>query len=172
MNGGNAMGYTTEFIGTFTINRPVSEDVASLFRGLTNTRRMKRDNAYLIEHGYGDCGIDGEFFVEDLENYGQDSCLESIIEYNFPPSTQPSLWCNWELLDDNQTICWNYAEKFYNYVEWIEYLINNLLKPKNYIVNGVVAYQGEDFDDFGTIFVRDNNVHHFPKLRKPLDSFQ
>ncbi|EJE4072643.1 hypothetical protein ACFJZC_14525 [Enterococcus faecalis] len=64
------MGYTTEFIGTFTINKPVSEDVASLFRGLTNTRRMKRDNDYLIEHGYGDCGIDGEFFVEDLENYG------------------------------------------------------------------------------------------------------
>lgn len=83
------MGYTTEFIGTFTINKPVSE-----------------------------------------------------------------------------------AEKFYNYVEWIEYLINNLLKPKNYIVNGVVAYQGEDFDDFGTIFVRDNHVHHFPQLRKPLDSFQ
>ncbi|EPH86367.1 hypothetical protein D924_00620 [Enterococcus faecalis 06-MB-S-10] len=58
MNGGNAMGYTTEFIGTFTINKPVSEDVASLFRGITNTRRMKRDNTYLIEHGYGDCGID------------------------------------------------------------------------------------------------------------------
>lgn len=165
------MGYTTEFFGSFTINEPLSNEVATLFRGLTKTRRMKRDNDYLIEHGYGDCRIDGEFFIEELSNFGQDSCLDSIIDYNQPPSTQPSLWCDWELLEDKQTICWNCSEKFYHYVEWLDYLITNLLQPNNYIANGVVAYQGEDFDDFGTILIHNNQVHHLYQLRKTLNSF-
>ena len=152
------MGYHTDFIGTFQIDRPVTKEVADLMKGLATTRIMKRNNTLLIEAGYGDCGIDGEFFCIDDGHYGQEIFLESVIDYNRPPATQPSLWCQWLLADDNQTIEWDMNEKFYSYVEWIQYLIDKILAPNGYYVNGQVAYRGEEFTDFGVIEVNNNKV--------------
>lgn len=155
------MGYNTDFIGEFNIDKPVTEEVASLLRGLATTRRMKRDNNILIEAGYGDCGVDGEFFFFDDGNYGQDAFMESVVDSNKPPSTQPSLWCQWLLADDNQTIVWNMEEKFYEYTKWIEYLIEKILAPNGYLVNGSVAFRGDEFDDFGVIIIEDNHVEEY-----------
>ena len=55
------------------------------------------------------------------------------------------------------TIKWTGQEKFYNYVEWIVYLVNSILKPKGYVLNGTVKWQGEDRHDHGTITM-DNNT--------------
>jgi hypothetical protein len=53
---------------------------------------------------------------------------------------------------------WDGGEKFYDYVEWLEYIINNFLAPKGYVLNGECPYQGEDSDDVGKIVVKDNVV--------------
>lgn len=144
------MGYTTEFRGQFKVDRPVDDGTYSLLVGLATTRRMKRN----IE-GFG---IDGEFFIDDKGNYGQNRTPD-VVDYSSPPSTQPSLWCQWMIDEDRQTIEWDGAEKFYHYVEWIKYLIDSVLKPRGYVLNGSVEYRGEDWDDTGTITVNNNNVN-------------
>jgi hypothetical protein len=53
---------------------------------------------------------------------------------------------------------WDGGEKFYNYTEWLVYLINKILKPNGYVLNGVVQWQGEEVGDVGEIFVEDNKV--------------
>jgi len=148
------MGYTTDFEGEFKVNKRVDKKTYDLLVGLASTRRMKRKG---LPAKYG---IDGEFYIEDKEDFGQthDPAQGEIVDYNTPPSTQPALWCQWEIKEDRKTIQWDGGEKFYEYVEWIEYLIERVLQPKGYVVNGDVKYQGEEIDDRGIIIIRDNKV--------------
>lgn len=145
------MGYTTEFFGKFIIDRALDDDTFRLMRGLENTRRMKRN----VDSKYG---IEGEFYVDGKGFMGQDFDDPTILDFNHPPKTQPGLWCHWSVLDDRKTIEWNGGEKFYYYVEWLEYLIKSVLSPKGYIVNGRVSWEGEERDDVGVIHVTDNKV--------------
>lgn len=137
------MGYNTDFYGEFKINKPVDDKTASILRGLSTTRRVARN----VDPDYG---VEGAFYFGFYE--------ENIIDYNRPPIGQPGLWCQWELMDDNQTIQWDQGEKFYNYIEWIEYIIDQVLKPAGYTLNGEVKWFGEDYDDSGLIVVQDNVV--------------
>ena len=143
------MGYTTDFFGEFKIDKPVDRKTAKLLKGLENTRRMKRN----IE-GYG---VDGEFYIDGEGMMGQGRSSD-IVDYNTPPRTQPGLWCKWLLQDDNQTIKWDGHEKFYYYTEWMRYLIDKILSPRGYIVNGRVEWQGEDRHDIGVIIIENNHV--------------
>jgi predicted phosphohydrolase len=53
---------------------------------------------------------------------------------------------------------WDGGEKFYNYTEWLVYLINKVLAPNGYVLNGVVEWSGEETGDVGEITVEDNKV--------------
>lgn len=159
------MGYTTEFEGHFEFNKPVDAKLRKYINNFKDTRRMKRDNE-VIKEIYpdwkkkclnGELGKNGEFFVNNDGDFGQ-MHDKSIINYNCPPSTQPSLWCQWEITKDGKYLQWDGAEKFYNYVEWLRYMINNFFKPNGYVLNGAINYQGEDMDDFGVIHVIDNVI--------------
>ena len=143
------MGYTTDFEGEFKVDKPVDEDTYKLLRGLQETRRIKRSD---LPEQYG---IDGEFYYEednDISNKGK------IVNYNTPPNTQPGLWMQWEIQEDKQTIEWDGNEKFYDYIEWIKYIIDRILAPRGYVLNGEVEWQGEDREDIGTIQVENNKV--------------
>lgn len=145
------MGYTTEFQGSFQVDKPVDDDTLNLLVGLATTRRMKRSVS-------SDFGVEGEFYVSGKGFAGQDR-EDNIVDYNSPPSTQPGLWCQWLIdEDDRRTISWNGGEKFYRYVEWIEYLINRVLAPRGYKVSGEVHWFGESRGDTGLIKVVDNKV--------------
>ena len=148
------MGYTTEFRGKFTVDREVDDETFKLLRGLAETRRMRRGG---LDAQYG---LDGEFYIDPQGDFGQsDKPLEgTIVDSNKPPRSQPSLWCQWTIEEDRKTICWDGGEKFYYYVEWIKYLINSILAPKDYKVNGSVQWRGEEFGDDGIIVVVDNKV--------------
>jgi hypothetical protein len=136
------MGYTTEFTGTFKLNKKLDEETHRLLVGLSETRRVARN----IE-GYG---VEGEFYVDGSGFAGQNR-EANIIDYNRPPKTQPGLWCNWTPTEDGMEIKWNGAEKFYYYVEWIEYLLNKVLLPRGYSLHGAVAWRGEEEGDLGAI---------------------
>jgi len=161
------MGYTTQFHGYFQIDKKLDDDTFNLINGLAKTRRMKRQG---LDPKYGE---DGEFFFDpaDFENNGQ-TPTEDIVHYNEPPSTQPSMWLKWIVEDDRQTITWSGGEKFYDYVEWIEYLIAKILAPRGYIVNGSVDWFGESRGDTGSIIVEENKVraveHEHPDLLQNL----
>lgn len=119
---------------------------------------MARDTSVLKSMGYdGDYGIEGEFFVEGGGAFGQE-LDDSILDYNKPPITQPGLWCQWTPTEDRMHIEWDGAEKFYNYTEWIMYIIDKILKPQGYSLEGEVEYHGQNYYDFGTIIIQNNLV--------------
>lgn len=71
---------------------------------------------------------------------------------------QPGLWCQWIPNGDGTAIVWDEGEKFYEYVEWIEYLIHHFLAPWGYELDGSVTWQGEETDDKGIIVITSNVV--------------
>lgn len=145
------MGYTTDFNGQFNLNKQLSPKMQQYLKLLNETRRMKRstDEAF---------GVQGEFFVFGGGDFGQDH-EPNIIDFNNPPSTQPSLWNQWTPTEDGMGIEWDNGEKFYNYTEWLVYLIHKVLAPNGYVLNGVVQWSGEETGDVGEIIVENNRVY-------------
>ncbi len=112
-------------------------------------------------------GVDGEFFANEDGYRGQISD-DSIIDYNTPPGHvsytkkgkkgigQPGLWCGWTV--DSDTLFWDGGEKFYYYIEWLEYMINKFFIPWGITLNGEIEWVGEESSDFGKIVVTNNEV--------------
>jgi hypothetical protein len=137
---------------------------AAYLKQFSQTRRMRRDPNRLkqfpdpIREAVGlPLGKEGGYFVGGGGFWGQDHD-ESVLDYNEPPEGQPGLWCQWIPNELSTAIVWNQGEKFYYYVEWLEYLLKHFLTPWGYVVNGQVYWQGEDDPDRGTIVVKDNKV--------------
>lgn len=147
------MGYTTDFNGKFKFNKQLDEEIYNLLVGLATTRRMKRQG---LDPKYG---YQGEFYFNknDFSNAGQTEDT-SIVDYNEPPDTQPSLWLQWIPTNDSMFLEWDGGEKFYSYIEWLEYLINKILAPHGYSLTGEVYWYGEDRDDNGIIEIVDNKI--------------
>ena len=173
------MGYSTDFFGSFTLDKPLTAIQIEYLNMFANTRRVKRDpiKLHLMKlEGSGNTrcfelleelglpmGGEGDFYCGTGYS-GQDggsfnsSKDNSVVDYNSEPSTQCGLWCQWNPSDDGTEIVWDGSEKFYHYIEWLEYLIATFLKPWGYKVNGIVEWQGEDRGDTGVIEVVDNVV--------------
>lgn len=143
------MGYHTDFFGHFSLNRKLDKETFEYLKKFANTRRMARSMV-----GFG---IEGEFYVDGKGYMGQEEDA-TVINGGRPPSTQPGLWCQWVPCEDGMGIEWDGGEKFYEYEAWLNYIINNFLSPKGYILNGSVRFQGEDSDDQGWILVSNNEV--------------
>lgn len=158
------MGYTTYFNGSLKFNKPVEDWLVEYIDKFCNTRRMKRDNEKIKELYpnwkklcfAGNLGEEGEYFVGGNGFMGQDHDT-SVINYNGSPAAQPGLWCQWVINEDDELV-WDEGEKFYEYVEWLHYLIDNFFDPLGYILNGEITWDGEDSDDVGTIIVTNNHV--------------
>jgi hypothetical protein len=156
------MGYHTSFRGKFNTSRPLTEDEIKYLKLFSETRRMQRkaDVASLFDDPVREAiglpvGDEGEYFVGASGYYGQDND-ESVIDYNNSPRNQPGLWCKWAPTADGNAIEWNGTEKFYNYIEWIHYIIDHFLKRWGVVLNGTVNWYGEDRDDVGAIIIQDN----------------
>lgn len=156
------MGYTTDFSGAISIEPPISDAHAAYINKFSETRRMKRNPQLaeaLPDSTRTDVGLpigdDGGYFVGGGGFAGQEHD-NSIVNYNDEPKGQPGLWCQW-IVEDGE-LFWNGGEKFYHYTEWLEYLIKHFFAPWGYKLNGQIRYQGEDSDDRGVIYVKDNAV--------------
>lgn len=159
------MGYTTNFIGHFNLDTPLTEAQATYLNQFSETRRMRR-YAKLAEAlpdpmrlAVGlPIGDEGGYFVGANGCAGQDKDA-SVREYNEPPTGQPGLWCQWVVnLDSRNKIGWNESEKFYNYVEWLKYIIHHFLVPWGRALNGEMTWEGEDNNDRGKIIIVNNIV--------------
>ena len=156
------MGYTTDFCGTLKFDRTVEDWLVEYINKFSFTRRMKRDNEKIKKLFpnwkelcfNGNLGDYGEYFVGGAGFIGQERD-NSILDYN--RTMQPGLWCQWIINDDGE-LEWDGGEKFYNYEEWLQYLIDNFFEPLGYTLNGDITWQGEDYNDFGTIHVKDNKI--------------
>ncbi len=144
------MGYTTDFIGKFKLNKKLDDETYNLLLGLSSTRRMSRN----VDEKFG---VEGEFYYNLDGNFGQ-TREDNIINYNIPPRTQPSLWLQWKPTEDRLYIEWDGNEKFYEYVEWLKYIISKILIPKGYSLTGVVNWYGEEQGDVGAIIIEKNEI--------------
>ena len=145
------MGYTTDFRGAFILDKPLTPELQEFLTAFADTRRMKRKETGL--------GVENEFQVDDNN--------DTVLDGNLQPSTQPGLWCQWQPNEDGTEIVWDGGEKFYMYHIWLVYLIEKILKPNGYVVNGTVEYRGEEWDDNGTLEVEDNQVFLDSKIQLP-----
>jgi len=163
------MGYTTEFFGSFTFNKPVDEKLRTYVNNFSYVRHMRRD-VDKIKEAYpnwqdmcynGDLGYEGQYFTNVDDNwFGQTKDI-SIIDYNTPPNGVPGLWCKWIINKEGTELYWDGTEKFYNYVQWLYYLIDNFFAPNGYILDGHVDYQGESEEDRGVIGIDKNKISKY-----------
>lgn len=82
-------------------------------------------------------------------------------DYNEPPHSQPGLWCPirpvcserglWDTLGIDPR-----DDVIENVPEWAAYLAGELIGPWGYVLNGQIAWQGEEFGDLGRVLVTDN----------------
>ncbi|GAA6614977.1 hypothetical protein [Scytonema sp. NUACC26] len=155
------MGYTTEFSGKFQLDRPLFDFQALYLLDFARTRRVKRSLSILTtipDPGREAVGLplgeEGGYFI----NESHPQAAESVIDENRPPKGQPGLYCQWQPTSDGCAIEWNGHEKFYRYVEWLQYLIIHFIIPWGYQLNGTVTYSGELSSDRGQIVVVDNRI--------------
>jgi hypothetical protein len=142
----------------------IKPEHAAYLTAFSNTRRMKRDAKEAekfpdpVRLAVGlPIGKEGGYFVGGSGFKGQNDDA-SVLDHNRPPSGQPGLWCQWIPDRYGRAIVWDRGEKFYDYVEWLQYLIKHFLKPWGYVLNGEVQWRGEDRDDRGVIAVSANDV--------------
>lgn len=117
------MGYTTEFTGKFTLDKPLVSAHRHFLGALAATRRMRRDPAKAaqlpdpIREAAGlEVGVDGQHYVGgayvsasgavEAPDFGQAED-DSVVERNRPPSGQPGLWCQWTPNADGTVIAWD-----------------------------------------------------------------
>jgi hypothetical protein len=155
------MGYDTSFSGEFSIVPALTAEQTAYLQAFTETRRVKRNPEMLVDvpdhvrAAVGlPLGVDAEYFVGYPANFGQ-SYTPDVVD-DTPPTTQPGLWCQWIPTDKGDQLVWDEGEKFYDYEDWLQYLIDNFFKPWDRVLNGEVYWIGEDPDDRGVLVVENN----------------
>lgn len=108
--------------------------------------------------GY-DMSFKGKFKIEPTLTMGHFTELKVFVNQRHDRPEFPGTYCQWESTD-GEYLQWNGGEKFYNYVEWIEYLVEKFFQPRGYVLNGMVEYQGESIDNAGIILINKNIVRH------------
>lgn len=107
--------------------------------------------------------FDGEFtFNKPVTAKLQTEVNDFSRKRHNPNDGAPGYWCQWIIKQNSyneDVLVWDQCEKFYNYSDWLEYLIKHFFEPEGYILNGSVEFEGEDSDDFGEIEVNNNVVN-------------
>lgn len=84
--------------------------------------------------------------------------LEALGEYEKDEYTKynekhPDAYNQWVPTKDGLGLEWNGGEKFYEYEEWLQWLIDNYFKPRKITLMGRYNYQGEEIGDVGYLEV-------------------
>ncbi len=115
------MGYSTDFVGNFDLDKQLSLDDFNYIKDFETT--------------------------DFLEDKGES------LSYDLSHS-----YFQWVPTKDGRGIEWDGGEKFYYYVDWLQYLIDYILTPRGYKLTGSVAYQGEEVGDCGVLVIEDEKV--------------
>ena len=101
----------------------------------------------------------GAFVFDKALTKGQQKELEDVVSQENVEFRGESLrYCQWIPNEEGTALEWDYGEKFYQYIEWLEYLVEAFFKPEGVKLNGTVQWQGEETGDVGKIVVKNNKV--------------
>lgn len=180
------MGYHTEIKGGYVVTGNITPSLVSFVNEYNKARHYKVNmDAILLyfpsiveQHGLnGSAGKNGEFLTLDVYHYGK-----GFADYNtYNPSCPDSFWCQWALFDDYDAsdpistcyeinekdalwLKWDGGEKFYEYEEWLRFLILNVFEPNGVLLNGAVITYGEGYADSEYIVVKNNEIILVPSL--------
>lgn len=158
------MGYHTDFYGSFSIDPPLEPEQTAYLNAFSRTRRVQRDETVAaglpdpIRQAVGlPTGHQGEYFVGASGHMGQGGD-PSVVNFNQPPSTQPGLWCQWISNGSGTLLEWDGGEKFYAYLQWLNYLKERFFEPWGRTLNGTVEWRGERSTDAGEIRIVHNQI--------------
>lgn len=70
----------------------------------------------------------------------------------------PGGYCQWVLTKQRDGLEWDGNEKFYDYVEWLQFIQDRILKPNGVELTGTVSYSGEDTTDNEMLVLEDGIV--------------
>lgn len=99
----------------------------------------------------------GRFTVEPRLTMEQFAELSELVEWPGDGKARGG-YCQWKPTKDGKGLEWDGGEKFYDYVECLEWIIRTKLKPWGCVLSGSVKYKGEQRDDRGTVEVAANVV--------------
>lgn len=109
--------------------------------------------------GY-DTWFNGELDLTPALSQAQITELKDFEEPEYIPGTDERFWtaCHWVPNTDGTSIVWDGTQRFYDYYEWIKYIIEKFLVPWGIKCDGVVSCNGDDMFDFSKIVADDNKV--------------
>jgi hypothetical protein len=122
------MGYNVYYCGEIQVSPPLSKEHADLVLAFSKGERTELTEA-IYESIAGSADT-------DLPDYAG----------------------LFELSDDRSMILPDESESRHGLRLWLELLIEHILEPLGYKLNGTVSWTADDDDDRGTIFVKDNDV--------------
>ena len=102
--------------------------------------------------------FDGQLTLNKQLSLDDYQWLKNFNDERHEETKYPGLYCQWIPTEDGKHIEWDGNEKFYDYVEWMKWLIENFFTPKGYVLNGKIDWEGEEQGDVGKIIVKDNVV--------------
>jgi hypothetical protein len=122
------MGYDVYYNGEVSVTPPLTEGDAAVLRAATNLERTDETRALFAA---------------------------------IAASPEPDLPYHAGLLEvseDREFILPEQDESRHGFRMWLRLLIEHYLAPRGYVLEGEVTWEGEDRDDCGTIFIKDNQV--------------
>lgn len=148
------MGYSTEFRGAIKVSPPLTEQERQYLLDFSKTcHKERKGGPYALA-----AKATGFFAYSPAEE-----------EKHKQLTGQPGQWCNWIPNEDGTAIVWNGAEKFYDSVAWMIYLIEHFIGPhpkakrelkflRGHRLDGVILAQGDDMMDRWELVVEDSNA--------------
>ncbi len=146
------------FLGSLVLDKPLISEQQEYLQSFSKTKRMKRDaiKAALLPDPirnkvFLDIGEEGGYYV------GGEEDDDSIVKKSLPPVEQPTLWCKWCPSDSGKSIVWS-GNKFFGYIEWLEYIIEHFLITWGREVSGMIDIRNDQDTSLGYLKVIHNKV--------------
>lgn len=163
------MGYVTWFEGHLKLDKPLAPHHLAYLKAFSSVPHVEWDINYLrdvpdplreavgLPLGENGCYFTGHGFKEEYIyppwSYGPRESDPAYLGGCCPGV--PSLRCDWCPSDDGAEL-YDGADKFYGYIEWLQFLLDHFLIPWGYVMKGLMSWQGEFEEDQGLIVVTKN----------------
>lgn len=155
------MGYTTEFQSAIVVRPQLPNEFVSRWN---EAKQGTPGKAYVASSRWDE---DGQWVLDEPD------MLPGVVH-----AAKPQAWCRWELaqwtmietLEPVTLISWDGWEKFYDYEEWLQVLVDVIEREHGaHEYDGAMDWSGEDPDDAGRLFVErtDNQAQVVREYRSP-----